>query len=188
MAADASVTVDLWGRLRRATEAAQANLLASEENRKAVVMTLVSDLTTAYFNLLELDQELVIARRTLATREDSLRVIRTRQNRGLATTLDVRQAEQLVQVATETVPSIEQRIEQTENQISLLTGANPAPTVRRRPLSEQELPPTIPTGLPSSLLDRRPDIRAAERWLAGFWPTIRRIQIQTAQPTRALIG
>jgi outer membrane protein, multidrug efflux system len=162
-----SYEVDIWGRLRRATEAARANLLASEENQKAVVMTLVSDLSTAYFNLLELDQELAIAKRTLATREDSLRLIRTRQSRGLATTLDLRQAEQLVQVAAEAIPGIEQRIEETENQISLLTGANPAPVARAHRLSEQQLPPTIPAGLPSSLLDRRPDIRAAEENLVA---------------------
>jgi outer membrane protein, multidrug efflux system len=167
-----SYELDVWGRLRRATEAAQANLLASEENRKAVVMTLVSDLSTAYFNLLELDQELEIAKRTLATREDSLRVIRTRQNRGLATALDVRQAEQLVQVATEAIPSIEQRIEQTENQISLLTGTKPASIVRRHPLAEQQMPPTVPAGMPSSLLDRRPDIRAAEQNLMAANATI----------------
>ena len=93
-------------------------------------MTLVSDLATAYFNLLELDEELDIAQRTLATREESLRVIQTRQNRGLATMLDVRQAEQLVQVATEAIPTIQEGIEQTENQISLLIGGDPGPIGR----------------------------------------------------------
>ncbi len=162
-----SYEVDAWGRLRRATEAARANLLASEENRKVVVITLVSDLTTAYFNLLELDQELAIAKRTLATREDSLRLIQTRQDRGLATILDVRQAQQLVEVASEAIPGIEQRIAQTENQVSLLIGQNPAPVARHRSPAEQEMPPAIPAGLPSSLLDRRPDIRAAEENLVA---------------------
>src|SRR5439155_6165175 len=111
-----SYEVDVWGKVRRATEAARADLLATEETRKVVTMTLVSDLSSAYFNLLELDQELEIAKRTLVTREDSLRLIQARQSRGLATLLEVRQAEQLVQVASEAIPSIEQRITQTENQ------------------------------------------------------------------------
>lgn len=167
-----SYEVDVWGRLRRATEASRADLLATEENRRTVVMTLVSDVATAYFNLLELDRELEISKRTLATREDSLRVIRTRQSRGLATLLDVRQAEQLVQVAAETIPDAERRIEQTENEISLLTGAYPGPVTRNRTLTQQELPSDIPAGLPSSLLERRPDISAAEQNLVAANATI----------------
>lgn len=158
-----SYEVDIWGRLRRATEASRADLLATEANQQVVAMSLVSDLSTAYFNLLELDQELQIAKRTLATRQNSLRLIEIRQSRGLATVLDVRQAQQLVQVATEAIPSIEQRTEQTENQISLLTGASPAAIARSRSLNDQEMPPAVPAGLPSSLLDRRPDIREAEQ-------------------------
>jgi multidrug efflux system outer membrane protein len=142
-------------------------MLASEENRKAVVTTLVSDVATGYFNLLALDAEMEIAKRTLATREESLRVIQVREQRGLATTLDVRQGEQLVQTAAQVIPGIEQRIEQTENLISLLLGQNPAPVPRGRPLIAQEQPPTVPPGLPSSLLQRRPDIRAAEQNLTA---------------------
>ncbi len=160
-----SFEVDVWGRLRRATEAAQADLLASEENRKAVVTTLVSDVAGAYFNLLELDMELAIARRTLSTREESLQLIRNRERGGLATLLDVRQGEQLVQSAEQSIPAIEQVIEQTENQISLLLGRNPGAITRGRPLTDQEQPPSVPPGLPSALLERRPDIRAAERTL-----------------------
>jgi multidrug efflux system outer membrane protein len=167
-----SYEVDVWGRLRRATEAARADLLATEDNRKTVTMTLVSDVSTAYFNLLELDLELEIAKRTLATRQDSLRVIQTRQSRGLATLLDVRQAEQLVQVAEQAIPIAEQRIAQTENQISLLLGRNPAPIARNRRLTEQEVPPDVPAGLPSSLLERRPDIGAAEQNLVAANATI----------------
>src|SRR5262245_25506243 len=99
-----SYEVDLWGRLRRATEAARADLLATEENRKAVVTRLVSDVAIAYFNLLELEMKLEIARRTLATRQDSLRLITVRQQGGIATLLDLRQAEQLVYSATQTIP------------------------------------------------------------------------------------
>lgn len=167
-----SYEVDVWGRLRRATEAARADLLATEEARKAVITTLVSDVSTAYFNLLELDLELEIAKRTLATRQDSLRIIQIRESRGLATRLDVRQAEQLVQVAQETIPGVEQRIAQTENQISLLVGGNPAPVLRTHKLTDQELPPAVPAGLPSSLLERRPDITAAEQNLIAANATI----------------
>jgi multidrug efflux system outer membrane protein len=167
-----SYEVDLWGRLRRSTEAARADLLATEDARQVVTMDLVSDVATAYFNLLELDQELEIAKRTLATREDSLRLIQARQSRGLATLLEVRQAQELVQVAGETVPEIEQRIAQTENQISLLTGQNPGAVNRKRTLTEQQLPPNVPAGLPSSLLDRRPDIAQAEQSLVAANATI----------------
>jgi NodT family efflux transporter outer membrane factor (OMF) lipoprotein len=155
--------LDLWGRLRRATEAARAELLASEENRKAVLTTLVSDVASAYFDLLELDTELEISKRTLATRQESLRLINIRQQGGVATMLDVRQAEQLVYSAAQTIPDIERLIEQRENQISLLLANNPGAVTRGRRLTEQEQPPSVPPGLPSSLLERRPDIRAAEQ-------------------------
>ncbi len=157
-----SFEVDIWGRLRRANEAARANLLATEEDRKAVMTTIVGDVSASYFNLLELDMELEIARETLATRQESLNLIRSRQQGGVATMLDVRQAEQLVYGAAQTIPDIERLIEQTENQINLLLGRDPGPVARGRSLSEQEQPPSAPPGLPSSLLERRPDIRAAE--------------------------
>ena len=162
-----SFEVDLWGRLRRATEAARADLLATEENRKAVVTTLVSDVASGYFNLLELDRELEIAKRTLTTREGSLQLIRSREQRGMATVLEIRQGEQLVYGAAQAIPNTEQLIQQAENQISLLLGSNPSPIVRGRPLTEQEQPPAVPPGLPSSLLERRPDIRAAEQNLVA---------------------
>jgi outer membrane protein, multidrug efflux system len=159
--------VDVWGRLRRATEAARADLLATEENRKTVVTTLVSDVASAYFNLLELDLELAIARRTLTAREDSLQLIRSRAQGGLGTLVDVRQGEQLVYSAAQAIPNLEQLIERTENQISLLLGGNPGAITRGRPLTEQEQPPSVPAGLPSALLERRPDIRAAEQNLVA---------------------
>jgi len=162
-----SFEADVWGRLRRATEASQAGLLASEENRKAVVTTLVSDVATSYFNLLELDRELEISRRTLETREESLHLIRTREARGLATLLEVRQGEQLVHSAEKVIPQIEETIEQTENQIRLLLGQSPGPVDRGSPLEAQEQPPSVPPGLPSDLLERRPDIRLAEQNLIG---------------------
>jgi outer membrane protein, multidrug efflux system len=156
---------DFWGRLRSATQAARADLLATEENRKTVVTTLVSDVAGAYFNLLELDMELEIAERTLSTREESLKLIRNREKSGLATLLEVRQGEQLVHAAEQVIPNVEQHIEQTENQISLLLGRNPGPITRGLLLTEQEQPPSVPSGLPSALLERRPDIRGAEQRL-----------------------
>ncbi len=158
-----SFELDLWGRLRRATEASRASLLSAEENRKAVVTTLVSDLATAYFNLRELDYELDISTSTLATRKDSLQLTQQRKTGGVATQLDLRQAEQLVETAAETIPALRQQIEQTENQISLLVGQNPGAVVRGKGLTEQDFPPEVPAGLPSALLERRPDIRAAEQ-------------------------
>ncbi len=158
-----SFEVDLWGRLRRATEAARASLLSAEENRKAVVTTLVSDVTTAYLSLRELDYELEISRHTLQTREESLDLTRSRQRGGVSTLLDLRQAEQLVDTAAQAIPGILQQIEQTENQIRLLLGENPGDVTRGRELTAQELPPEVPAGLPSALLERRPDIRAAEQ-------------------------
>ena len=158
-----SFEVDIWGRLRRATEAARANLLGAEETRKAVITSLVSEIATSYFNLRELDYELDISRRTLATRQASLELIRNRQAGGVATLLDLRQSEQLVYTATETIPALQQQIEQTENQISLLLGKNPGEVIRGRSLTDQDLSPEVPAGLPSSLLERRPDIRAAEQ-------------------------
>jgi len=158
-----SFEVDLWGRLRRATEAARANLLSAEENRKAVVTTLVSDISTAYLSMRELDYELEISRRTLQTRQQSLDLTKSRQRVGDSTLLDLRQAEQLVDTAAQAIPGIEQQIAQTENRIKLLLGENPGDVARGNILTAQAFPPDVPAGLPSDLLERRPDIRAAEQ-------------------------
>ena len=162
-----SFEIDVWGRLRRATEAARADLLASDHFRKAVITTLVSDVATAYFNLLELDMELAIARRTLQLREESLTIIRNRERGGLGTLLEVRQGEQLVYAAAQVIPDVEQLIEQTENQLSLLLGGSPTAMARGLSLIDQEQPPAVPAGLPSALLDRRPDILVAEQNLVA---------------------
>jgi multidrug efflux system outer membrane protein len=159
--------LDVFGRLRQQTKAARAELRASEEDRKAVMTTVVSDVASGYFVLLELDSELNIAKQTLATREDSLRLIKLRQQGGVATMLDVRQAEELVYQASQTIPDTQRLIEQTENQISLLLGNNPGPISRGQSLAQQEELPAVPPGLPSALLERRPDIRAAEENLVA---------------------
>ena len=162
-----SFEVDIWGRLRRATEASRANLLSAEENRKAVVVTLVSDVATGYLHLRELDYELQISRATLATRQDSLGLTQERQTGGVATLLDLRQAEQLVDTAEQTIPDLQQQIEQTENQITLLLGQPPGGIVRGQDFMKEELPPEVPAGLTSALLERRPDILAAEQSLVA---------------------
>ena len=159
--------IDIWGRLRRATEASRAGLLATDWNRKAVITTLISDVATAYFSLLELDLELEIAKNTFITRAESLRVIRVQQLGGVATLLDVRQGEQLVYTAAVSIPDAERQIEQTENQISFLLGRNPGSISRTRLLTDQQTPPEVPAGLPSRLLERRPDIQAAEQNLVA---------------------
>jgi len=157
--------LDFWGRYRRATEAARADLVASEWARREVITALIANLTGAYFQLRALDLQLEISQRTLASRQDSLRLTRLLADGGSTSMLDVRQAEQLVFTAASEVPSLEQQIEQEENLISILLGNNPAPVPRGRKLTEQEHPPTVPAGLPSSLLERRPDIRQAEEQL-----------------------
>jgi multidrug efflux system outer membrane protein len=160
-----SFEVDLWGRLRRATEAARANLLSAQENRKAVVTILVSNVATQYLTLRELDGQLQIAKQTLATRQEASDLTSSRQKYGIATDLDVKQAEQLVDTASVTISNLQQQIEQTENQITLLLGENPGEIARSDNFDENVLPPRVPAGLSSELLERRPDIRAAEQSL-----------------------
>jgi multidrug efflux system outer membrane protein len=162
---DLSFEIDLWGRLRRATEAARADLLASEEARQTVVTTLVSDVATAYFQLRELDLELEIAHRTLDSRQAALRLVQARADGGVASLIDVRQAETLLYAAAVVIPDTERRIEQRENLISLIVGRNPTAVPRGRSLLQQLALPAVPSGLPSALLERRPDIRQTEQQL-----------------------
>jgi multidrug efflux system outer membrane protein len=162
-----SFELDIWGRLRRSTEAARANLLSAEENRKAVITTVVSDVASDYLQLRELDYELEISQRTLANRKEFLKLTQDRQHGGVATMLDLRQAEQLVETAAASIPTIQQQIEQRENAISLLLAENPRSIVRGRSFLEQDLPPDVPLGMPSNLLARRPDIHAAEQALVA---------------------
>lgn len=160
--ASVSWELDLWGRLRRATESARADLLATEEARRGVVTTLVTQVAQAYFDLRSLDAVLEISRGTLRSRRQSLDLIQARYEHGLSQLMDVRQAEALVQEAARTVPDVERRIEQTENAINLLLAKRPGPVPRGRTLAEQITIPAAPAGVPSDLLTRRPDIRQAE--------------------------
>jgi multidrug efflux system outer membrane protein len=154
--------LDFWGQYRRATEAARANLLASQWAQQEVVSTLVADVASAYFQLRALDLQLEISKRTLNSRQESLRLTRVLADGGATSLLDVRQAEQLVFTASAEVPSLEQQIEQQENLLSVLLGQNPGDVPRGQALTEQRQPPEVPAGLPSALLERRPDIREAE--------------------------
>jgi multidrug efflux system outer membrane protein len=164
---NASFEIDLWGRLRRATEAARAELLANEENQRTVLMTLVAEVAQTYFDLLELDREAEIDRRTLDSRRASLDLVSRRYNDGLASELDVRRAEEEVASAAATVPDVERRIAQTENGLRIFLGENPGPIPRSVSLDNEHMPPEIPAGLPSALLEQRPDIREAEARLVA---------------------
>ncbi len=157
-----SWTLDFWGQYRRATEAARADLLASEWARQEVISTLVANVAASYFQLRELDLELEISKSTLSSRQESLKLTSLLETRGFNSMLDVRQSEQLVYTASTQVPDLERQIAQEENFLSTLLGKNPGDIPRGLPLTEQPHAPDVPAGLPSSLLERRPDIRQAE--------------------------
>lgn len=161
--ASAAWNLDFWGKYRRATEAARATLLANEWAQKEVMATLVANLATSYFQLRQLDLELEISKRTLGSRKDSLQLNRTLEQHGINSLLDVRQSEQLVYTASAEVPDFERQIAQQENAISVLLGNNPGDVPRGLKLTEQPHAPEVPSGIPSALLERRPDIREAEQ-------------------------
>lgn len=163
LTASAAWNLDFWGRYRRATQAARANLLANEWAEKQVMATLVANVAAAYFQLRQLDLELEISKRTLGSRSESLQLTQTLEQHGLSSLLDVRQSEQLVYTAAEEVPDFERQIAQQENALSILLGKNPGDIPRGLKLTEQPHSPEVPAGLPSSLLERRPDIREAEQ-------------------------
>ncbi len=164
---DAAFQLDLFGKLRRATEAARAQLLATEDARQTVILTLVSDVASDYFELLQLDLQLGITKETVDTQIDSVKLTNFRMEHGVATKLDVLQAQQVLDSANATVPDLERQIAQEENAISILLGNYPQAVARGLPLVQQPLPPEVPAGLPSSLLERRPDIREAEQTLVA---------------------
>jgi multidrug efflux system outer membrane protein len=159
--------LDFWGKYRRATEAARENLVASEWARREVLSTLVANVANAYFQLRALDLQLEISKRTLNSRQESLRLTQILADGGSTTLLDVRQAEQLVFTASAEIPVLEQQIEQQENFLSILLGQNPGDIPRGQTLTEQHQPPDVPAGLPSALLNRRPDIQEAEAQLVA---------------------
>jgi multidrug efflux system outer membrane protein len=165
LTADAAFQLDFFGRLRRANEAARAQLLATEDARQVVALTLVSDVATDYFTLLQLDLQLAITRETVRTQTDSVKLTHLRLEHGVATKLDVLQAQQVLDTANAQIPDLERQIGQVEDAISILLGKYPQDIARGITLVEQTLPPEVPAGLPSSIIGRRPDIREAEQLL-----------------------
>src|SRR5205823_1484516 len=157
--------LDFFGRLRRATEASRAELLATDTARQTVILTLVSELANDYFSLLQLDLQLQITHKTVATQTDSVKLTKLRLEHGVATKLDVLQAQQVLDTANAQIPDLERAIAQQEDAISILIGDYPHDVSRGVPLVEQTLPPEVPPGVPSSIIERRPDIREAEQVL-----------------------
>ncbi len=176
LAGDVVFQVDLFGRYRRATEAARAQLLGTKDAQQPVILTLVSDVASDYFLLRDLDLQLQITQDTVRTQEDSVKLTQLRLQHGIATTLDVLQARQVLDTANAQIPDLERQIGQTEDAINILLGKYPDNVPRGQPLGietpdgwtwNESLPPQIPAGLPSELLERRPDIREAEQNLVA---------------------
>jgi outer membrane protein, multidrug efflux system len=176
LSADAVFQVDFFGRYRRATEAARAQLLATQDAQQTVTLTLVSDVASDYFLLRDLDLQLQITKATVRTQEDSVKLTELRLQHGVATTLDVLQARQVLDTANAQIPDLERQIGQTEDAINILLGKFPDNVPRGAPLGietadgwkwNETLPPQLPAGLPSELLERRPDIREAEQNLVA---------------------
>jgi multidrug efflux system outer membrane protein len=176
LAADVVFQVDLFGRYRRATEAARAQLLGTKDAQQTVILTLVSDVASDYFLLRDLDLQLQIAKETVRTQEDSVKLTEARRQHGVATSLDVLQARQVLDTANAQIPDLERQIGQTEDAINILLGKYPDNVPRGQPFGNETpngwnwsetLPPQLPTGLPSELLERRPDIREAEQNLVA---------------------
>ena len=175
--------LDFWGKYRRLTEAARAQMLATEWGQRAVISSLIANVATAYFGLRALDSQLEIAEGTLGSRQQSLQLTQVLATHGSASDLDVSQSEQLVYTASETIPDLERQIQEQENQLSILLGENPGSIARGQALTEQPVPEAVPAGLPSELLERRPDVRQAEELIvaanaqigvakASFFPSI----------------
>jgi multidrug efflux system outer membrane protein len=167
LSADVFWEIDLFGRLRRANEAARAQLLATEEARQAISIALVADVADSYMLLRDLDARRAIAISTREARAKSLEIIQARFDKGTVPLLDVNQAEIELAVADATVSAADRAVAQTENTLSILLGRNPGAITRGLTLQEQVMPPAVPTGLPSELLQRRPDVRSAEAELAA---------------------
>ncbi len=163
--ADLSFELDFWGKLRRATEAQRAELLATEAAYRNITIILVSDVASTYFLIRDLDEQLNISTNTLQARENSLKIIQARFDKGTIAEIDVNQAQIEVAIAEVAIASIERRIIQSENALRILLGRNPGPVQRGKQLDQQLLPPEIPVGLPSELLQRRPDLIVAEEQL-----------------------
>jgi len=165
--ADVSWELDFFGRIRRASEAQNALFLGTQEARRSAVLALVADVARAYFELRDFDRRLEVARRTIESRREYVQFAKDRFEGGITAEIDFRQAEAELRRVETVVFDLERLIALKENELSVLLGRNPGPMLRGRSLDEQRLPATVPAGLPSALLDRRPDIREAEQTLAA---------------------
>ncbi len=174
---------DLWGRIRRLDESARAQYLATEEARRGVILSLVSEVATAYFDLRELDEELDIARRTRASFQDTYDLFHRQLVGGTASALETSRAEAALANESGQIPFLEQQIAAKENQLNFLLGRMPGPIARGASIADQPVPPDVPAGLPASLLLRRPDVLQSEQLLiaananigvaeAAFYPTL----------------
>ena len=159
--------MDIWGRIRRANEASMAELLAREETRRAVALQIVGGVAQSYFDLRQFDMQLEIAKRTLSAWEESVRIGQARLRQGLINKLDVDQFEAERENAAARIAELKRQMIQKENELSVLLGRNPSQIARGRSLTEQIMPPVVPAGLPSELLQRRPDVVAAEQQLVA---------------------
>ena len=159
--------IDLWGRVRAQTEVARRDLMALEETRRAVEVSLTAQVASAYLQLLELDAQFDTAQRTVLTRAESLRVVQARFDGGVVSAADLMQARANLAGAEQAVASIEGSRTRAENALSVLLGRNPGPIARERQLADYDVDEQLPAGMPSALLERRPDIRAAEQQLIG---------------------
>jgi outer membrane protein, multidrug efflux system len=159
--------LDIWGRIRRANEAGLADLLSREENRRAVTLQIVGGVAQAYFDLRQFDMQLEIAKRTLLAWEESVRIGQARLRQGMINKLDVDQFEAERENASARIAELKRQMVQKENELSVLLGRNPSQIARGRSLTEQMMPPVVPAGLPSELLQRRPDVVAAEQQLVA---------------------
>jgi len=168
LTADVSYALDLFGGLRRATEASRAALLATEESRRTVLVTLVSEIGSDYYQLLALDLQLQIAKETVISQQKSVTLTKSRADYGVATNADWLQARQVMDAAQAEIPELERQISRMEDAISILLGNYPQDVPRGAILTEQQVPPAVPVGLTSALLDRRPDIRKAEKLLVEY--------------------
>jgi multidrug efflux system outer membrane protein len=158
--------IDLFGKLRRETESARASLLASEEGRRATILSLVASVASSYINLRDLDQQLAIAKATTASRADSVKVFQARFSGGDVSQMELAQSQSEYEASLATIPQIEMQIAQQEDALSVLLGRNPGPILRGRELTELTVP-EVPMGLPSDLLERRPDLLQAEQNLVA---------------------
>jgi len=167
LSADVSWEIDFFGRIRRASEAQQALFLGTQEARRSAVLTLVADVARAYFELRDADLQLEISKRTIESRRESVQFAKDRFEGGVTSELDYRQAEAELKRVEAIIYDLERLASAKENELSVLIGRNPGPIVRGRAVSEQKIPASVPAGLPSELLDRRPDVREAEQTLAA---------------------